>query len=150
MAGKRKGPGPRQRPTDKVWFVRVKGFPFRTFGKGQDAYKEALKYHLETLAIRRKALGPRHPYVAASLNNIGNVHYSLGQTKNAIDYYRNSLTIYKKALGPNHPLVAHPLNNLGFALSEQGEYEAALKNLNSSLQILEKAFGTEHPLVVRR
>ncbi|MCA9439689.1 MAG: hypothetical protein KC964_02710, partial [Candidatus Omnitrophica bacterium] len=50
MPGKRKGPGPRFRKNKKgerVWFVRVKGFPFKSFGTGQSAYQAALTYFTE-------------------------------------------------------------------------------------------------------
>jgi hypothetical protein len=36
---------------------------------------EALGTHEAALRVRRKALGPEHPDVAMSLNNLGNVLY---------------------------------------------------------------------------
>lgn len=50
MPRKRVAGGPRSRVNkrgEKVWYVRVKDFPFRTFGSGQRGYQDALRYYTE-------------------------------------------------------------------------------------------------------
>jgi tetratricopeptide (TPR) repeat protein len=58
------------------------------------------------MAIREKALGPDHPDVAASLNNLAELYRAQGQYAQAEPLYKRSLAIVEKALGPDHPNVA--------------------------------------------
>jgi Tfp pilus assembly protein PilF len=50
-----------------------------------------------SLAIREKALGPNHPDVATSLNNMGLLYERQGQ-------YAEAEPLYKRALFTNQPL----------------------------------------------
>ena len=59
-----------------------------------------------------KALGPDHPNVATSLNNLAELYRTQGQYAQAEPLYKRSLAIVEKALGPNHPNVATSLENL--------------------------------------
>lgn len=52
--------GPRFRlngSRERVWFVRVEGFPFKTFGTGQRAYQDALRYYTDC-KTNAKGTGP--------------------------------------------------------------------------------------------
>jgi hypothetical protein len=53
--------------------------------------------------ISLNALGPDHPGVGASYNNLGVVYVSQGQYDKAIEYYEKDFVIRLKALGPDHP-----------------------------------------------
>ena len=55
---------PRDVPEDNIGFVYE--------GKGE--YDNALEHYRKSLAIRLNQLGPGHPHVAISYNNIGAVH----------------------------------------------------------------------------
>ena len=59
-----------------------------------------------------KALGPDHPEVATSLNNLAVLYSAQGKYAEAEPLYKRSLAIHEKALGPDHPDVAISLNNL--------------------------------------
>ena len=59
-----------------------------------------------------KALGPDHPDVATSLNNLALLYDNQGRYADAEPLYKRSLAISRKALGPDHPDVATSLNNL--------------------------------------
>jgi len=72
------------------------------------------------LAIREKALGPDHPDVAKSLNNLAEVYREQGRNADAEALYQRALAIREKALGPDHPDVAKSLNNLAEVYREQG------------------------------
>jgi CHAT domain-containing protein/Flp pilus assembly protein TadD len=97
------------------------------------------------LAIREKALGPNHPDVAQSLNNLASRYQDQGRYADAEPLYNRSLAIYEKALGPNHPDVATSLNNLAGLYYVQGRYADAEPLYKRSLAILEKALGPNHP-----
>ena len=98
-----------------------------------------------SLAIREKALGPDHPDVAISLNNLAALLMDQAQYAEAEPLYRRSLAINEKALGLDHPDVAMSLNNLAGLLDDQGQYTAAEPLYRRSLAIREKVLGPDHP-----
>ena len=59
-----------------------------------------------------ETLGPDHPSVATSLNNLAELYRVQGQYAQAEPLYKRSLAIREKALGPDHPDVADSLNQL--------------------------------------
>ncbi len=75
-------------------------------------YSEAEPLYQRSVAILEKALGPEHPDVAASLNNLAGLYKVQGHYAEAEPLYKRSLAINEKALGPEHPDVAASLNNL--------------------------------------
>jgi tetratricopeptide (TPR) repeat protein len=66
-------------------------------------YDKALEHYQKSLAIRLKQLGPEHPDVAISYNNIGAAHYAKKDLAKAKEYWENAYEIFLKKLGPNHP-----------------------------------------------
>jgi tetratricopeptide (TPR) repeat protein len=50
-----------------------------------------------SLAIREKALGPDHPDVAISLNNLAGLYDKEGRYAEAEQFYKRALTIGEKA-----------------------------------------------------
>jgi tetratricopeptide (TPR) repeat protein len=79
----------------------------------------------QSLAIAEKALGPEHPDVAASLNNLAALLRAQGSYAEARPLLERSLAIREKALGPEHPDVATALNNLAVLLEDIGSYSEA-------------------------
>jgi tetratricopeptide (TPR) repeat protein len=110
-------------------------------------YGDAEPLFEQSLAIRKKALGPEHPDVAASLNHLALLYDAQGLYAKAEPLYQQSLAIRKKALGPEHPDVAQSLNNLALLYEAQGLYAKAEPLYQQSLAIWRKAFGPEHPEV---
>jgi Tetratricopeptide repeat len=53
--------------------------------------------------LKEKALGPDHPDVATSLNNLALLYHVQGLHEQAEPLYNRSLAIMEKALGPEHP-----------------------------------------------
>ena len=78
----------------------------------QGRYADAEPLYKRSLAIYEKALGPDHPNVAGSLNNLAGLYNEQGRYADAEPLFKRSLAIYEKALGPDHPDVAQSLNNL--------------------------------------
>jgi hypothetical protein len=60
----------------------------------------------ESLAIQRKALGERHPVVAATFNSLSRVLSRQGRYEEAAVALQSALKIAGPALGPDHQLVA--------------------------------------------
>ncbi len=92
---------------------------------GQGRYAEAEPLYKRSLAIREKVLGPEHPGVAQSLNNLAALYKAQGQYAEAEPLYQRALAIREKALGSEHPHVAQSLNNLAGLYEAQGRYAEA-------------------------
>ena len=71
------------------------------------------------------ALGPEHPNVATSLNNLAGLYEDQGKYAEAEPLYRRALAIQENALGPMHPHLAKSLNNLAGLYHAQGRYVEA-------------------------
>jgi tetratricopeptide (TPR) repeat protein len=95
--------------------------------------------------IREAALGPEHPKVAVSLNNLGACLFSQGKEAEAAMYFERALSIRRKTLGPKHPTLANSLINLSQILVHQGRYAEALPRLEEAVDIRESALGPNHP-----
>lgn len=77
----------------------------------QGQYAQAGPLYQRALAIKEKALGPEHPLVATSLNNLAAPYDDQGQYAQAEPLYQRALAILEKALGPEHPAEAASLEN---------------------------------------
>jgi tetratricopeptide (TPR) repeat protein len=78
-----------------------------------------------SLKIYEKSLGPEHPDVATSLNNLAELYRIQGQYGKAEPLYQRSLKIWEKSLGPDHPDVATSLKNYAELLSQTGRTKEA-------------------------
>jgi CHAT domain-containing protein/Tfp pilus assembly protein PilF len=107
----------------------------------QGRYSEAVPLAQRVLRIREAALGPNHPDVAASLNNLAILYQSQGLYSDAEPLFKRALTINEKAFGANHPNMATALNNLAELYQNEGRYADAEPLLKRSLAIHEKARG---------
>jgi CHAT domain-containing protein/tetratricopeptide (TPR) repeat protein len=115
----------------------------QTYREGR--YADALPLAKQVLAIREKALGPKHPDVATSLHNLAEVYRSQGRYSDADPLYKRSLSIWEKMLGPEHAGVAQTLGNLAGLYEDRGRYAEAEPLRKRGLAILEKVLGPEHP-----
>src|SRR6266540_4224757 len=88
-------------------------------------YDEALQLVERSLEIRERLLGPDHPDVADSLNNLASIYYNQGDFPKADLLFRRALMIREKALGPSHLDVAQSLSNLIVLYRDTGEYAKA-------------------------
>jgi tetratricopeptide (TPR) repeat protein/tRNA A-37 threonylcarbamoyl transferase component Bud32 len=109
----------------------------------------ALATYRRAMEIRRAELGPDHPLVAASLNNIGLLQGAEGMHDEGLASLRRSYDIRLAAFGPEHPSVAASLGNLSLTLEQLGRHAEALDASLRALAILEHTLGPEHPAVGR-
>jgi tetratricopeptide (TPR) repeat protein len=72
-------------------------------------------------------LGPDHPDVAFSLNNLGVVLQAQGDYAKAGERFERVLGIMESTCDPSHPHVATALNNLAGVLQDQGDLIAAVR-----------------------
>jgi tetratricopeptide (TPR) repeat protein len=111
------------------------------------SYAEAELLCERALAIREKTLGPDHPDVAHSLNNLADLYRKQGKYAEAEPLYNRALAIREKTLGLDHPDVASSLNKLAIVYWYQGKYAEAEPLYKRSLAIREKTLSPEHPRV---
>jgi len=110
----------------------------------QGKYDEAIPLVKRILEIREKALGPNHPDVAASFNNLAELYRRQGNYAEAEPLYQRSLAIIEKVFGPEHPLAAGILYNLAELQLNQGNYAEADSLFQRSQAIREKALSPNY------
>ena len=115
----------------------------------QGRYDDAIQLTSEDLAIHEKILGPDHPDLAKSLNNLAGLYFDKSRLTEAEPLYRRSIAILKKARGQDNPDVATIIENLGNLDHAQGRYKDAEDVERRALAIREKAFGPDDPKVAK-
>ena len=75
-------------------------------------YDRAVVVAQKALQVAEQNVGPDHPDVAQSLDNLASLYDTQGAYAQAEPLYKRSLAILEKALGPDHPHVATNLENL--------------------------------------
>ena len=68
-------------------------------------YDRAVVVAQKALQVAQQNVGPNHPDVATSLNNLAELYRTQGNYAKAEPLYKRSLAIKEKALGPDHPKV---------------------------------------------
>ena len=108
-------------------------------------YEAADRGFREALALRRAALGPDHPDVAASLNDLGNNDYARGRYAEARENLEKALALRERILGPEHPDLANTETGLGAVFSALGDHRASRDHYARAAAIRRAALGPEHP-----
>jgi CHAT domain-containing protein/predicted negative regulator of RcsB-dependent stress response len=101
-----------------------------------DAKRKSIEKYQEALEIYRKANDQRGE--AQTLNNIGEVNWSIGEMQNAMGKFNEALPIFK-ALGDRKG-EATALANRGWVYLSLGEMQKALEKFDEALPIF-KALG---------
>ena len=113
------------------------------FARG--AYVEAARSCERALFLRERALGPDHPQIAQSLNNLGAIKAELGAYDEAIVAHTRALSLRERALGSGHPDVAISLSGVGFAKAKLGAYDEAIELYERALALRERTLPADHP-----
>jgi len=108
-------------------------------------YTEAIPLAERALAITEAQLGPDHPDMATSLNNLALLYDSLGHYGEAEPLYQRALAITEAELGPDHPSAALSLNNLAALYFSMGRYGEAEPLYQRALAIDEGQLSPDHP-----
>jgi serine/threonine protein kinase len=101
----------------------------------------------EALAQHEALLDPDDPEIALSLNNLGNIHESQGNTEQALLSYRRALDINEQIYGSGHPAVSAGLSDLGGIMEQMERYPEAMAFTRRALVIDERTLGPDHPQV---
>ena len=75
-------------------------------------YDRAVVVAKKALEVAQENVGPNHPNVTTSLNNLAELYRVQGQYALAEPLYKRALVIWEKTFGPGHPRVATSLEGL--------------------------------------
>jgi serine/threonine protein kinase len=112
---------------------------------GRNQPRAAFEGFEHVLKLQREHLGPEHPEVASTLNNLGVTLTRLGRYDQAIGRYEESLRLHTAIEGPEHPNVAQSAHNLGAVLRTLGRPFEAKSYLERAVAIRSSALGASHP-----
>lgn len=110
-------------------------------------YRQAEPLAQRALHLRERVLGPGHPEVACSLNELGILCWQQGKDAEAEPLLQRALHIWEHALGQDHLEIARPLNNLALLCWRQGSYAEAERLFHQAFRIRAQALGPDHPQV---
>jgi tetratricopeptide (TPR) repeat protein len=113
-------------------------------------YAQAELLYRLAFAIGEKTLGPDHPSVAISLNNLAQLLQNTNRLAEAEPLMRRALAILETSLGPDHPDVVTNLNNLAQLLKTTNRLAEAEPLMRRALAVDEKNYGPDHPDVAVR
>jgi len=91
----------------------------------QGRYDRAVVVAKKALEVAEQTVGPDHPAVAKSLNNLALLYDTQGQYAQAAPLYKRALAIVEKALGPDHPDVAKSLSSMAALFRKTGREKEA-------------------------
>jgi len=110
-------------------------------------YGRAAEYEARALDAQERALGPKHPTVAQSLNNLAASLTEMADPQAARPLHERALAIRSEILGASHPLVAQSMMNLARTLAELDEIDQALDLHQRAVAGFEASLGPAHWLV---
>jgi CHAT domain-containing protein/tetratricopeptide (TPR) repeat protein len=108
-------------------------------GERVQALSEIESLYRRALAIQEKKLGPDHPALATTLNNLSAMLDQQGRHAEAEPLQRRALAIQEKALGPLHPDTAATLTTLAVLLDRQGKIVEAERTYVRAVEISRRA-----------
>ena len=90
-------------------------------GRNPQQNSETETLYRRALVIQERQLGPDHPSVAATLNNLAVLLAGRGRYADAEPLHQRALAIAEKSLGPNHLDTASMLTTLAITYDRQGK-----------------------------
>ena len=94
---------------------------------------------------QRELLGPAHPKIANTLNNLGVLLSKRERFREAEPLLRESLAMARKLHGDQHPTVATGMGQLGNTLARQGRHDEAEPLYVEALAIRRASLAPGHP-----
>ncbi|HXG24111.1 MAG TPA: tetratricopeptide repeat-containing protein [Chthonomonadales bacterium] len=103
-------------------------------------YDRAVRVAQKALQVAEQNVGPDHPDVATSLNNLAVLYDTQGDYAKAEPLYKRALAIWEKALGPDHPDVATILENLAalYRATKRGSEAEALEQRAAKIRAMKR------------
>ena len=92
----------------RMWEAHEPQFIIQAAERAAEAgsYTSAEKLLRDAARLQEASLGPRHPDLANTLNNLGIVCEMTGKPDDAEQYFRRAVSIARTSLAADHPFVA--------------------------------------------
>jgi tetratricopeptide (TPR) repeat protein len=107
------------------------------------------RFHRQAKDLREQLLGPEHPEVAESFNDLTANALMRGDLAGARNFSRRALAISQKARGPDHPTTAHYLDARAIVYREEGNYEQAEKLHLRARYLLSQKLEPDHLALIQ-
>jgi len=103
--------------------------------------------YAETLALRRRLLGPAHPDYTFTAFNYAGFSFDQGRWDQAVRLSREIVALRGTALPESHPAVAGALQTLGKCLDQLGDHAGAVTALRESLELRKRHLAVDSWLI---
>ena len=115
--------------------------------RDQGRLDEALGLYQSVLEIRKRVLGPEHPYTLWTKRNVAEVLLERGQSTEAEDIFRELLVVHRIANFEPDAAPSNVLNGLGRTLLAQHRYQEAEECFRECLEIRRKKPNSDSWLI---
>lgn len=119
------------------------------YEKSQEYYQKAHEYFERARELLKMDLGPAHPDVATSNNELGDVDIRTGKYAEAEEHFKQSFQILKKAFGADDRYVADAAMNLAECYNVEGKYDEAEKLYAATAEFRRRILGEDHREVLQ-
>jgi tetratricopeptide (TPR) repeat protein len=106
-----------------------------------------MDYFNQALEAKKIYQGESTIDVARTVNNLANIHFSLGNLNDAMELYQEALEIKRQCLGGDSDEVANTLNNIAHVMVNAGKEQEALKAYHNVVKIRQDRYGKSHASV---
>ncbi len=106
-------------------------------------YAQAEPLFLRALALRESVLGPDHPAVVTSLNNLALLYKVQGRYSEAERLFRRGLEASERTQGREHPETLISVSNLANLFLDQGRYADAEPLFRRALEVGQRTRGVD-------
>jgi serine/threonine-protein kinase len=103
--------------------------------------------YVETLALRRRLLGPEHPKYTYTLVNYSFLVFAQGRYQEADSMAREILALRGKTIADSHPAIAASLQTLGRCEDKLGDTANGRRALEESLALRRKYLPADNWLI---
>ena len=117
--------------------IRQKGYAY----KEQALLSEATEAHERALEIFERVLGPEHPLLARSLEQIGSLLAERGLPEQGVVFIERSVPLLTTMYGRDSTRLIPALGNLGLTYNELHRPEDARARFEEILRILDHKYG---------
>lgn len=128
---------------EEVGYHNFRGLSLERRGR----HEEALAEFSHALALGQRLLGPDHPIVGTTFDNIGGVLQQRGELAAALQALQRGLAIRVAAGPPEDPEIAGSLHNIAVVHVLAGRPALAVPLLRRGLAIEAQALGPRSPVV---
>jgi tetratricopeptide (TPR) repeat protein len=94
-------------------------------------------------------LGPDHPEILVSRNNLALAYQAAGRATEAIVLHERTVADMERVLGPDHPNTLTSRGNLALAYQAAGRAAEAIELHARTLADMERVLGRDHPHIMQ-